>query len=161
MRSQMRDGIRAGQRIAAAAALAAIWSARGLAQEPARITVKSPVVTLVGCATTTVEPHIWALTHAGNPEPSPTVGFTSGEGNTLTKRSLGSATYQLIGVADFVDVETARRIGVRGKLLASSRMNTTGMLATGHKVAVKGLYIEGKPARINLTSVIDLGSACP
>ena len=40
-------------------------------------------------------------------------------------------------------------------------MNATGMLASGHKVAVKGLYIEGVPARINLTSVVDLGSRCP
>jgi len=31
----------------------------------------------------------------------------------------------------------------------------------GHRVAVKGLYIEGVPARINLTSVVDLGAACP
>jgi hypothetical protein len=35
------------------------------------------------------------------------------------------------------------------------------MLVSGHRVAVKGLYIEGTPARINLTSVVDLASSCP
>ena len=35
------------------------------------------------------------------------------------------------------------------------------MLVAGHRVAVKGLYIEGVPARINLTSVVDLGAGCP
>ena len=42
-----------------------------------------------------------------------------------------------------------------------SRVNATGMLVAGHRVAVKGLYIEGVPARINLTSVVDLGAGCP
>ena len=39
--------------------------------------------------------------------------------------------------------------------------NTTATLVHGHRVAVKGLYIEGTPARINLTSVVDLGPSCP
>jgi hypothetical protein len=35
------------------------------------------------------------------------------------------------------------------------------MLANGHKVAVKGLFIQGPPARINLTSVVELDRRCP
>jgi hypothetical protein len=40
-------------------------------------------------------------------------------------------------------------------------VNATGVLAAGHKIAVKGLYIQASPPRINLTSVVDLGRSCP
>jgi hypothetical protein len=130
-------------------------------QDPARLSVKSPLVTVVGCAATTAQPHLWSLTHAGERSASPTAGITSLEAQDLKIKSLGRATYQLIGVADFVDVDTARRIGVRDKILSPSRMNTTGRLVDGHKVAVRGLYIEAQPPRINLTSVVDLGGECP
>lgn len=76
-------------------------------------------------------------------------------------RPSGRETYHLIGVADFVTAEESRRIGVRGKILSPSRVNSTGMLLSGHKVAVKGLYIDARPPRVNLTSVVDLGPMCP
>ena len=79
----------------------------------------------------------------------------------MPSRLLGRDTYRLIGVADFVDVATARQIGERGKILTPSRVNTTGMLVDGSKVAVKGLYIDANPPRINLTSVVNLGGTCP
>ena len=79
----------------------------------------------------------------------------------LETRPLGQNRYQLIGVADFVDAEPPGKIGVRGEILSPSRVNATGMLVAGHRVAVKGLYIQDVPARINLTSVVDLGAGCP
>ena len=88
-------------------------------------------------------------------------GITAEEQAQLRERPLGGDTYQLIGVADFVDPDTSRKIGDRGAILTRPRVNATGMLASGHKVAVKGLLIEAKPARINLTSVVDLGPSCP
>jgi hypothetical protein len=45
--------------------------------------------------------------------------------------------------------------------MSPARVNATGMLVAGHRVAVKGLYIQGVPARINLTSAVDLGAGCP
>ena len=122
---------------------------------------RTPVVLVVGCASEGAQPHLWDLTHAGNRSESTRPGITTDEKAELGTRSLGQNTYQLIGVADFVDAETSRKIGVRGAILSPSRVNTTGMLLSGHRVAVKGLYIEGTPARINLTSVVDLGGKCP
>ena len=146
--------------LAATFVTVALSASLAASQDGQRITVKTPVVTVVGCAATTSEPHIWALTRAGELTPSSTAGITSQEKRELQKRPMGRGTYQLIGVADFVDPEQARRIGLRAKLFSSSRVNTTGLLIDGHKVAIKGLYIEGKPARINLTSVVDLGPGC-
>jgi hypothetical protein len=131
------------------------------AQDRAAIAVKSPLVLVVGCAAATAEPHIWLLGRAGAPLASSTVGITVAEKQELPKRSLGQETYQLIGVADFVDVGTARRIGERGAIFSAERVNATGQLLNGNKVAVKGLYIEGRPPRINLTSVASLGGSCP
>ena len=129
-------------------------------QDGQRITVKTPVVTVVGCAATTAEPHIWALTRAGDVTPASSAGITTQEKPELQKRPIGRGSYHLIGVADFIDPEQARRIGLRAKLVPPTRMNTTAQLIDGHKVAVRGLYIEGKPARINLISVLDLGTEC-
>jgi hypothetical protein len=144
--------------VLALAVLAVGWAP---AQDPSAVAVKSPMVLLVGCAATTAEPHIWTLTHAGEPVQSSSVGITVSEKRELPSRHLGRDTYHLIGVADFVDVATSRRIGERGKILTPSRVNTTGLLVDGSKVAVKGLYIDANPPRINLTSVVNLGGTCP
>jgi hypothetical protein len=124
-------------------------------------TARTPVVLVVGCARPSSEPQIWELIQAGAAAESARPGITTEEKAQLGTRPLGQNTYRLIGVADFVDVESSRKIGVRGEILSPSRVNTTAMLVSGHKVAVKGLYIEGTPARINLTSVVDLGPGCP
>jgi hypothetical protein len=141
-----------------AVTMAAIPAAAGTnGQRPAG----TPVVMVVGCARPGAQPHIWDLIRAGDHSESSRPGITTDEKAQLDRRALGQRTYQLIGVADFVDAETSRRIGVRGEILSRTRVNATGMLASGHKVAVKGLYIEGTPPRINLTSVVDLGGRCP
>jgi hypothetical protein len=118
---------------------------------------RSAIVLVVGCAAEGPAPHIWVLSRARPHLESAQPGITTAEKARLSAEPLGEAIYQLIGVADFVDAATAAKIGVRGKLMPESRMNTTGALASGHKVAVKGLYIESAPPRINLTSVADLG----
>jgi hypothetical protein len=122
----------------------------------------APLVLVVGCAAETAQPHIWTLSHAGErTESLLRAGITPEEKAQLAPRLLGRDIYQLIGVADFVDVDASRKIGVRGDILPPSRVNATGALAAGHKVAVKGLYIQASPPRINLTSVVDLGGSCP
>ena len=121
----------------------------------------SAVVVIAGCAKATAQPHIWTLSNAGDRVESATVAITTEEKERLAAQPSGQNTYQLIGVADFVDGETSRKIGVRGKILTAPRVNATGMLADGHKVGVKGLYIDARPPRINLTSVVDLAAKCP
>jgi hypothetical protein len=122
--------------------------------------VSAAIVVVVGCAAKSSAPHIWDLTRAGERVESPRAGITPAEKDQLAQQPLGRNSYQLIGVADFVDAETSRTIGDRAKILTPSRVNATGMLVSGHRVAVKGLLVDAAPPRINLTSVVDLGS-CP
>ena len=150
-------------RMSACAAIALVVAssrARTLAQS-LTMPPKAPVVALVGCAGRSASPHIWNLSHASQRTESPRAGITANERERFGKRALGQGVYQLIGVADFVDAETSRTIGARRDILPPARVNATGMLVSGHKVAVKGLFIEGSPPRINLTSVVDLGVECP
>src|SRR6266511_2510662 len=116
---------------------------------------KAPVVALVGCAGPGAWPHVWNLSHASQRTESSRAGISTVEREQFGRRALGQGVYQLIGVADFVDADTSRTIGERRDILPPARVNATGMLVGGHKVAVKGLYIEGSPPRINLTSVVD------
>lgn len=127
-------------------------------QQPIVEKARSPMVLVVGCARQTAQPHIWTLAQAGDRVETKQPAIAAAEKTELAPRDLGSNSYQLIGVADFVDTETSRKIGARGAILPPGRVNTTGALVDGRKVAVKGLYIEGSPPRINLTSVADLGS---
>ena len=139
---------------------ATVAGARSSAARPAT-GPRVPIVMVVGCATRTAEPHIWALSHASRRRETGHPGITSAEQTEAAHEPPGSDTYHLVGVADFVDAAASRTIGVRAGILSPSRVNATGMLADGHRAAVKGLYIDGNPARINLTSVIDLGGGCP
>ena len=122
---------------------------------------KAAVVLTVGCAAKTAQPHIWRLTHVADPTEASQAGITADDKVRLATRPPGQRVYELIGVADFVDADSSRAIGQRGEILSRSRVNSTGMLVTGHKVAVKGLYVDGVQPRINLTSVVDLGEPCP
>lgn len=138
--------------------MASLWAGPQRIQQPLAQKPQSPIVLVVGCARASAEPHIWTLAQAGERVDTTQPAITAAERTQFATHPLGSNTYQLIGVADFVDAETSRKIGARGAILPSSRVNTTGALAHRRKVAVKGLYIDGRPARINLTSVADLGS---
>jgi len=135
------------------------WLALATAQLPVdQGGVRAPLVMIVGCAGTTAQPPIWDLTRAGARTESSRAGITASEKDQLARQPLGPDAYQLIGVADFVDAQTSRTIGDRGAILTPPRVNATGMLASGHKVGVKGLLIDASPPRINLTSVVDLGA---
>ena len=150
----------AGRHTVAAFVVTAIVAALPAASQTLQEKPKSPLVMAAGCAAPTDQPHIWMLSRAGELSASSQPAINAAEKEQAAKRPLGQDTYQLIGVADFVDVETARTIGVRGEILPAPRVNTTAMLVNGRKVAVKGLYIEARPPRINLTSVADLGGRC-
>jgi hypothetical protein len=143
-----------------AAVLVVASFAPGGIQQPPNAGSSAPIVAVVGCARRTDAPAIWDLTDAGEPSPSSRAGITSSEKAHLAAQAPGRRAYQLIGVADFVDADTARAIGDRGRILSRPRVNATGVLADGRRVGVKGLLIDASPARINLTSVVDLG-ACP
>jgi hypothetical protein len=117
-----------------------------------------PIVAVAGCARRTGARAVWDLTNAGTPSPSSRAGITSSDKAALAAQPPGRRAYQLIGVADFVDADTSRAIGDRGRILSRPRVNSTGVLADGRRVGVKGLLIDASPPRINLTSVVDLGA---
>lgn len=122
---------------------------------------KSPIVLIVGCAQPGPSPQVWRLTRVGERTVTPQPSISTEEGTSSGARPLGRDTYELVGIADWVAPDASLRIGDRGDILTPERVNTTGALRDGHKVAVKGLYVAGRPARINVTSVIDLAPTCP
>jgi hypothetical protein len=128
---------------------------------PAADKPRSPLVIAVGCAKPGSQPTVWTLTDVGERTESPAPALTRAESDQAATRAPGTDTYELIGVADFVGPEASRKIGNRAEILAPERVNTTGKLAAGHKVIVKGLYIAGPTPRINVTSVVDLAPTCP
>ena len=71
---------------------------------------------------------------------------------------LGSRTYVLIGVADFLAPEELLDEFQRAEFTTVDSVNSTGSLVDGHRILVKGLFIENE--RINLTSVIGLTERC-
>jgi hypothetical protein len=136
--------------------MAAPASAQEAAQKP-----KIPLVLVVGCANPGEQPHIWTLSHVGQRTEVRQPAISSDEQAQAAKQPLGAAQYELIGIADFVSPDLSLKIGDRSQILSPERANTTGKLAKGFKVAVKGLYIAGGPPRINVTSVVDLAPTCP
>ena len=149
--------------LALAVTIACTGEAVGESNAPAPTATRGPVVPIVivtGCASRTADPLIWNLSRAGRRRETMQAGITSTEERQLAHESLGSDTYHLVGVAEFVDAKSSASVGVRAQILSPSRVNATGMLVEGHRVAVKGLYIAGQPASINLTSVVDLNPEC-
>jgi hypothetical protein len=123
---------------------------------------KVDLVDTVGC----VErkggtPATWWLTSAANPKTT-TVGFVT-ETDLESARSLplGSNSFQLIGVADFLDAEALLQDPERSKFTTPATANATAQLRVGRKVLVKGLFLDTDgQKRINLTQVISLAEVC-
>jgi hypothetical protein len=133
------------------------------AQAPAKPAEKpkAPLVIVVGCAKPGSQPTIWTLSNVSERTEAPTPALNKAETEQATARTLGSETYDLVGIADFVAPDASRKVGNRTDILAAERVNTTGKLAAGHKVIIKGLYVAGATPRINVTSVVDLAPSCP
>jgi len=122
---------------------------------------KSPLIMVVGCAEPTSSNTVWRLTRAGASSETTNPGVTAAEKTDVTAQVLGTATYSLVGVADFVTPQQSAAIDTRAKVIASERINTTSELREKHKVVVKGLLIgTTAPPTINLTSVAVLASQC-
>ena len=122
---------------------------------------KSPLVLVVGCAQPGSKAGVWQLTNASARTVTNNPGITAQEEPELKERRPGSDRYELVGVGEFTTVEEARQIGDRGALIPANRANTTALLGKGKKVAVKGLFVATPTPRINLTSVVTLGTTCP
>ena len=123
-------------------------------QEVTRPTID--IVSSVGCATH--DGATWTLTRASEPVVTDEPFSSSAEIEEAKSTSLGSNTYTLIGVADFLAIDGLLDQFQRAEFTARESVNSTGSLVTGHTVLVKGLFIENQ--RINLTSVISVADSC-
>jgi hypothetical protein len=121
---------------------------------------RRPMVLVAGCAATTKAPHVWMLSKASARTETVNPGITEVDAAEVKKRARTNATYELIGIADFLTPDASLEIGDRKQLIARERVNATGTLVAGHLVAVKGMLLPTTPPRLNVTSIIDLGSSC-
>jgi hypothetical protein len=137
-----------------------------------------PITTLVGCVAPGNSQMMWRMTSAAKLPPVPQKGrdgeelspevaafraahnVTKDEKEAASKLAVGSETFDLVGVADFVSPEIAMRVDTRKALYPVERVNSTGALAPNRRVAAKGVWIPGTPDRLNLTSVVVLSDSC-
>ncbi len=150
-------------RVAVVVVAYGVWG--GLAAQQQQVDLSKPTVSIVqtvGCVSTEAGTlPTWWLTNATDPTETEAPYASNDEIEGVRDASPGSNRFQLIGVADFLDAEGALNQFQRGDFTASESVNATGQLVAGHRVAVKGLFIETTdPKRINLTSVISLADSC-
>ena len=142
--------------IATSLGFAVLVPATGSAQDPDPTKPTIDIVSSVGCVTQ--DGAVWTLTRASEPEVT-RVAFSSAAAiEKARETALGTGTYTLIGVAEFLPVSGLLDQFQRAEFTANESANATGSLVSGHRVLVKGLFIENQ--RINLTSVIGLADSC-
>ncbi len=123
---------------------------------------KVDVVRSLGCVDRkNGNPTTWWLSSAADPTVTQSSLLNTTEVEQSKIQALGRNTFQLVGVADFLDTEALLQQAQRSQFTTRETANATGQLRTGHKVIVKGLLIEvDGQKRINLTAVLDLGDTC-
>lgn len=159
----------AASALAVAAALPMILHAqrgRGAAGEKPKV----DIVQSVGCADrksgdagrgAAGPTDTWFLTRAAEPRVTTAGIFNTTQIEAAKTTSLGTETFQLVGVAEFLSPEDLLRTGRRKEFTTPDNANATAELRAGRKVLVKGLLVPaGDVKRINLLSVIGLADTC-
>jgi hypothetical protein len=120
------------------------------------------VVQSVGCVERRDgNPETWWLARAVDPRVAPPGVFSTAQIATARGVPLGTNTFQLVGVADFLDTEGLLKSGRRREFTTAQQANATGEIRPGRKVLVKGMFIAtGETKRINLLNVIGLADSC-
>jgi hypothetical protein len=123
---------------------------------------KVDIVQSVGCAERrSGAPESWWLTRAVDPRVTQPGLFNTNQVDEARKASLGSLSFQLVGVTDFLTPEELLKSGQRREFTTPETANATGQLRHGHKVLVKGMLIDAPDQkRINLLSVVGLADTC-
>jgi hypothetical protein len=123
---------------------------------------KVDIVQSVGCAERKAgNPDTWWITRAAEPRVSQPGIFNAAQLDAAKSAELGAASFQLIGVADFLDAEGLLKSGQRKEFTTPDTANATGQLREGRKVLVKGLLVGDADAkRINLLNVVSLADSC-
>ena len=106
-------------------------------------------------------PETWWLTRAVDPRVAQPGVFSTAQIDTARGVPPGTNTFQLVGVADFLDTEGLLKSGRRREFTTAQNANATGDIRPGRKVLVKGMFITtGETKRINLLNVIGLADSC-
>jgi hypothetical protein len=154
-------------RTLSAACVAALFSSQGMAAQRGRQTNPGEkpavdVVQSVGCVERRDgNPETWWLTRAVDPRVAQPGVFSAAQIDTARGVPPGTNTFQLVGVADFLDTEGLLKSGRRREFTTAQNANATGEIRPGRKVLVKGMFITtGETKRINLLNVIGLADSC-
>jgi len=120
------------------------------------------IVQSVGCVERRDgSPETWWLTKAVDPRVTQPGIFSAPQIDNARGLTLGTNTFQLVGVADFLDADGLLKSGRRRDFTTPQNANATGDLRPGRKVLVKGMFITtGETKRINLLNVIGLADSC-
>jgi hypothetical protein len=123
---------------------------------------KVDVVQTVGCAEhRDGTPGTWWLARAADAATAQPGIFNTTQIDAAKARPAGANTFQLVGVADFLDTEGLLNSGQRREFTTPETANATGELRAGARVLVKGmLVVDGEAKRINLLAVIRLADSC-
>lgn len=132
---------------------------------------KVDVVQSVGCAERKpgslrgggpgTENDSWWINRASEPRTAPPGIFNTTQVEAAKSVPLGTNTFQLVGVADFLEPEALLSSGQRKEFTTPENANATGQLRAGRKILIKGMLVEaGEAKRINLLTVIALSDTC-
>jgi hypothetical protein len=152
-------------RALAAATLALVLAPGVEAQRGRGSTGEKPTVEIVqtvGCAEAkSGAPETWWLAQAAEPRATPAGLFNTNQVDQAKQVPLGTRTFRLIGVPDFLTPEELLKSGQRSEFTTAETANATGQLRRGRKVLVKGmLIVAGDEQRLNLLSVVSLADTC-
>jgi hypothetical protein len=120
------------------------------------------IVQSVGCAERkSGNPETWWLTRAADPRVVPQGMFNTNQVEEARKVALGTQSFRLVGVAEFLTPEDLLKTGQRKEFTTPQTANATGQLRAGHKVLIKGMLIDTPDEkRVNLLAVVGLSDAC-
>ena len=147
--------------------VAGMWGplkSSGVEAQGPRMEPQVQLVQSVGCVEqqgTGPEPTWWLSSAIEPAEARPGLFNESEISDIADEMVTGSQRFQLIGVADFLDVEGLLASGQRELFTTPEQANATGDLRPGRTVVVKGLLIEADDVRrINLMAVVGLSDTC-
>jgi hypothetical protein len=120
------------------------------------------IVQTVGCVERRDgNPETWWLAGAADARAAPAGVFSVAQIDAAKALPPGANTFQLIGVADFLDTDGLLKTGQRKEFTTPENANATGAIRPARKVLVKGMLIAtGDVKRINLLNVVGLADAC-
>jgi hypothetical protein len=123
---------------------------------------KVDIVAGVGCVERRGgDPPTWWLSHAAEPKVTPSASFGTTEIEQMKMVPMGTGVYQLIGVSDFLDVDSLLQDPLRAQFTTRETANATGQLREGHRVVVKGPLVDvNGQKRINVMAVLGLADTC-